>query len=113
MGDIFAVEMMKKKSNFREIVYIFFAIWRNLGLRKFTKTLPLNENNAVISTIKFRIYACIRASSKLSGYEIIIQSISPSSRKSGARILHGLRLTANIHKTVVKIINLPNFTWKH
>ena len=91
MGDIFAVEMMKFFSNFREIVYIFFAIWRNLGLRKFTKTPPLNENNAVISSTKFRIYACIRASSKLSGYEIIIQSISPSSRKSGARILHGLR----------------------
>ena len=108
MGDIFAVEMMKMFSNFREIVYIFFAIWRNFGLRKFTKTPPPNAINAVISSKKFRF---MPATSKLSGYEIIIQSISPAPRKSGARNLHGLR--PNFHKTVVKIIKLRNFTWKH
>ena len=107
MGDIFAVEMMKKFSNFREIVYFFFAIWRNLGLRKFTKTPPPNANNAVISSTKFRIFP---ATEKLSGYEIIIPSISPSPRKGGARNLHGLR---PIFTKLWFVIKLRNFTWKH
>ena len=58
MGYIFAVEMMGQFSNFRKIVYIFSAICRNLGLRKFTKTPPPNASNAVISSTKFQIFAC-------------------------------------------------------
>ena len=106
MGDILEVEMMENFSNFREIVYIFFSIWRNLGLRMFTKTPPPNANKFQAQNFEF-----MSGTSKLSGYEIIIPSISPSPTKGGAQNLHWLGPIFT--KTVVKIIKFRNFTWKH
>ena len=57
MGYIFAVEMMGKFSNFREITFFLQSaeIWDYESL---PKTLPPNASNAVISSTKFQIFAC-------------------------------------------------------
>ena len=85
MVDIFAVEMMKKFSNFREIVYIFSQsgeIWDYESLPK----RPLLTQ--IMQLFQAQNLEFMSGTSKLSGYGIIILSISPSPTKGGARSLH-------------------------